>query len=183
MPQIWFRMWAESGCNCHGISSCFALGLLSILLVAIYYPSLIDCKSVSLPIWVYKRKEAEKNRSYDITLWALDEKLGWAVVKNKAVRHGVMSSAPCFSILKWIREWKECDVERLVEWKERTSKWWKREGSWTVALANVFPGCSHSKQTPGPLMLSLTDHRKEKKKGEKWGAIIGFQQEAAISLW
>lgn len=51
-----------------------------------------------------------------------------------------------------------------VEWKEGASKWWKRESSWTVALANVFPGCSRSEQTPGPLMLSLTDHYKDRKK-------------------
>lgn len=40
----------------------------------------------------------------------------------------------------------------------------ERERSQTVALANVFPGCSHSNQTPGPLIPSLTEHPAEEKK-------------------
>lgn len=68
-----------------------------------------------------------------------------------------MSSAPPSS-----------NVEGSAERKERTSKWWKRERSGTVALANVFPGCSYSNQTPD-LWCCLTDHRQEKKRKKKGG--------------
>lgn len=70
-----------------------------------------------------------------------------------------------------------------MEWKERTSKWWKRERSRTVALTNVFPGCSHSNQIPRPLMLSLTDHCEEKKKKEAKRSHHQLQHEATISSW
>ena len=39
-------------------------------------------------------------------------------LKNKVLRHVNIWSAPPFSILKWVREGKEWEVEGLVEWKE-----------------------------------------------------------------
>lgn len=41
------------------------------------------------------------------TLSTLEEKLCWPVVKNKVARRVNFSSAPPFSVLKWVREWKE----------------------------------------------------------------------------
>ena len=64
----------------------------------------------------------------------------------------------------------EWDVEGSVEWKERTSKWWERERSGTVALANVFPGCSHSNQSPDLwcCIWQTTEKKKKKKKKENY---------------
>ena len=89
------------------------------------------------------------------------------MVKNKVLRHVNISPAPPLSTLKWVREWQEWDVEGSAEWKERTSKWWKRERSRTVALANVFPGCSHSTQTPDLWCCSWQTIAERKKKERK----------------
>lgn len=42
-----------------------------------------------------------------------------------------------------------------------------KERKITNRSTNVFPRCSHSNQTPGPLMLSLTDYPKEEAEEEK----------------
>lgn len=42
-----------------------------------------------------------------------------------------------------------------------------KERKITNSSTNVFPRCSHSNQTPGPLMPSLTDYPKEEEEEEK----------------